>query len=102
MLIVVSALYMLLMEHFETFVQRVQSCVGDAINVYKTFNEAGALVHKALGGSQVFGALTTVVYQYVPECDYPARYSPIWHLDASPASRTRPRSIRRCAPSCTN
>ena len=56
---------MLLMEHFESFAQKVQTCINEVINANKTFNEAGAPVSKAISGSQVFGALTTILYQYV-------------------------------------
>ena len=60
---------MLLMEHFESFTQKVQTCINEVINTNKTFNEAGTPVSKAISGSQVFGGLTTVLYQYVCKVD---------------------------------
>lgn len=59
-----SALYMLLMEHLENFTQKVESCVNNMI-ARKTFRETGVLASKVIGGTQVFGALATVLYQYV-------------------------------------
>ncbi|KAJ3544380.1 hypothetical protein NM688_g5751 [Phlebia brevispora] len=59
----INAVYMLLMEHFDKFAQNVQSCMKDIVENLKTFNEPGAPTARAIGGSQTFGALITVLYQ---------------------------------------
>ena len=62
-----SALYMVFMEHFDTFYHNLQSSMEDIMTGTRTFKEPGMIFSrgtKNVGGAQVFGALAIVIYQY--------------------------------------
>lgn len=55
-----SALYMLLMEHFDSVAEKIQSCMEGCVTVAKSFGEVAS---SKVGGAQVFGSLTVVLLQ---------------------------------------
>ena len=90
---VCSALYMVLMEHFDSFAEIIESCMDTAINSSKTFIDPEAGSTKTVGGSQIFGALLVVMFQCVCTCIFGlGRADHV--VGALLASRTRPRSIQ--------
>ena len=65
LMLVYSALYMVLMEHFDSFSENVKVCMDAILTTSKTFGEPGAA--RSIGGSQIFGAISIVVFQFVSQ-----------------------------------
>ena len=59
-----SALYVLLMENFETFANHVQKCMEDCMNA-RSFKDpyAPSAGGKEFGGVQVFSSMAAVILQ---------------------------------------
>ncbi|GJE94480.1 P-loop containing nucleoside triphosphate hydrolase protein [Phanerochaete sordida] len=62
----INALYMVFMEHFDAFSERLQTCMETIMTGTKSFKEPSmtfSKVSKNVGGAQVFGALAVVLLQ---------------------------------------
>lgn len=60
-----SALYSIIMEHFQHFSTVVEACMNDAINVMKSFKDPNmpVVLQKDLLGSQVIASLAKVLFE---------------------------------------